>query len=26
MGNVMVLVVVSLLMFYLWTQFRAERD
>lgn len=26
MGNVMVLVVVALLMFYLWTQFRAERD
>jgi multiple sugar transport system permease protein len=26
MGNVMVLVVVVLLMFYLWTQFRAERD
>lgn len=26
MGNIMVLVVVVLLMFYLWTQFRAERD
>ncbi len=26
MGNVMVLVVVVLLMFYLWTQLRAERD
>ena len=26
MGNVMVLVVVALLMFYLWTQFRSERD
>jgi multiple sugar transport system permease protein len=26
MGNVMVLVVMVLLVFYLWTQFRAERD
>ncbi|WP_152363712.1 carbohydrate ABC transporter permease [Microlunatus speluncae] len=26
MGNVMVIVVVALLAFYLWTQFRAERD
>ncbi len=26
MGNVMVIVVVLLLFFYLWTQFRAERD